>query len=337
MIELPHERPLLALAPMQDVTDWAFWKLIAGYGGADIYFTEYFRVTPGYRLHKSILRSITENPTGRPAIAQIIGNDLEWMVRCARDLEEFSVAGVDLNLGCPAPVVYRKCAGGGLLRDPERVHTLLGSLREGIRGTFTVKTRIGFSEAAEFDALLEIFAAHRLDLLTVHARTVLGKYGPEVHEDRIAQAVRRLDCPVIANGSIGCVADARRVWQKTGAAGLMIGRAAIRNPWIFQQIRDDFAGKPVWHPTGRDVLAYVEDLYAATCTEDVPEKCQVQRMKKFMNFIGDGLEGAFLHDIRRVTTKCDFFQTCRKAFDHGEEVPEICTPGSGSLVRKSSE
>ena len=256
----PAHRPLLALAPMQDVTDWAFWKLIAGYGGADLYFTEYFRVTPGYRLQRSILRSVIENPTGKPAVAQIIGNDVGWMVKCAQQLERHPVAAVDLNLGCPAPVVYRKCAGGGLLRDPDRIDDLLGALRAGIAGRFTVKTRLGFSDPAEFDRLLDVFSSHRLDLLTVHARTVSEKYGPRVHLDRIAQAVARMPCPVIANGNVATVAEARRVWETTGAHGLMIGRGAIRNPWIFQQIRDDFAGKPVVYPTGRDVLGYVEAL-----------------------------------------------------------------------------
>ncbi len=311
-------RPVLALAPMQDVTDWAFWKLIAGYGGPDIYFTEFFRVTPGYRLHRSILKSIVENPTGKPAIAQLIGNDVEWMVRSAQQLERHPVAGVDLNLGCPAPVVYRKCAGGGLLRDPARIDELLGALREGISGCFTVKTRLGFADPAEFDGLLDIFASHRLDLLTVHARTVAEKYGPHVHWDRVAEAVRRMPCPIMANGNVNSARDARQVWEQTGAQGLMIGRAAIRNPWIFQQIRDNFERREVRYPTGKDVLSYVHALYASSCSEDVSEKCQVHKMKKYMNFLGEGVSREFLHEIRRVNTRIEFFDTCRKALNHGE-------------------
>jgi tRNA-dihydrouridine synthase len=314
----PSDRPLLALAPMQDVTDWAFWKLIAGYGGPDLYFTEYFRVTESCHLQRSILRSITENPTGKPAIAQMIGNNAGWMVNCARQLEQHPVAGVDLNLGCPAPVVYRKCAGGGLLRDPDRVHELLSELRAGIRGHFSVKTRIGFSDPAEFDRLLDILSSHRLDLLTVHGRTVTEKYGPHVHLDRIAQAVERMPCPVIANGNASTVEAARRIWETTGAKGLMIGRGAIRNPWIFQQIRETFEGKSVIHPSGRDVLGYVESLYESACSIDVPERSQVQKMKKYMNFLGEGISQEFLHDIRRVTTKAEFFTVCLRSLDHGE-------------------
>lgn len=122
---LSGAEPILALAPMQDVTDLPFWQLIAGYGGADLYFTEYFRVRAGSTLEPAILRSVTENPTGRPAIAQMIGNDIPSLLRSARELQQHPIAAIDLNLGCPAPVVYRKCAGGGLLRDPKQVDAIL--------------------------------------------------------------------------------------------------------------------------------------------------------------------------------------------------------------------
>src|SRR3954447_9811916 len=102
---LADPAPMLALAPMQDVTDLPFWRLMARYGGADLYYTEYFRVHADSRLEKPILRSITENPTGKPVIAQMIGNDIPSLVRTARELQEHAIAAVDLNLGCPAPVV----------------------------------------------------------------------------------------------------------------------------------------------------------------------------------------------------------------------------------------
>src|SRR5436853_2076219 len=134
--------PILALAPMQDVTDLPFMDLITAYGGADLYFTEYFRVYETSCLDRNILRSITENRTGRPVIAQMIGNDIPSLVRTARELQHHPVAAIDLNLGCPAPVVYRKCAGGGLLREPKRIDAILGALREAIQIPFTVQTRL---------------------------------------------------------------------------------------------------------------------------------------------------------------------------------------------------
>src|SRR5437773_743401 len=139
--------PILALAPMQDVTDLPFWKLMTSYGGADVYFTEYFRVHATSTLEKYILKSVTENPTSRPVVAQMIGNDIPSLVRTARELQQYPIVAVDLNLGCPAPVVYRKCAGGGLLREPQRVDAILGALRDAISIKFTVKTRVGFDSA----------------------------------------------------------------------------------------------------------------------------------------------------------------------------------------------
>ena len=312
--------PILALAPMQDVTDLPFWKLLSAYGGADVYFTEYFRVYPTSRLERHVLRSITENPTGRPIVAQMIGNDIPSLVRTARQLQQYPVAAVDLNLGCPAPVVYRKCAGGGLLRDPKRVDAILGALRDAVKIKFSVKTRLGFDSPEVFSDLLPIFAKHSLDLLTVHARTVKEMYRSEVHYEYIARAVAEVPCPVLANGNIYSAQKAREVLDLTGARGLMIGRGAIRNPWVFHQIRQHQRGEPLFLPRGHNVLAYVRALYEAVCSPAVRESAQVQRMKKYMNYLGLGAEptGQFLHQIRRVATRADFFRVCEDFLDHDQ-------------------
>jgi len=336
---------VLALAPMQDVTDLPFWKLMTAYGGADIYFTEYFRVHATSTLEKYILQSITGNPTGRPAIAQMIGNDIPSLVRTARELQEYPIVAVDLNLGCPAPVVYRKCAGGGLLREPDRVDDILGALRDAVKIKFTVKTRLGFDSPKVFDELLPIFAKHSLDLLTVHGRTVHEMYRTEVHYDFIARAVAEMRCPVLANGNVHSARKAEEVLKFTGARGLMIGRGAIRNPWLFHQIRqvvarasrpcESAAGESgsethgrdaqatIFVTRGHDVLAYVRALYDAVCSPGVRESAQVQKMKRYMNYLGVGVEptGQFLHQIRRVTARADFFRVCEEFLDHDRPMP----------------
>lgn len=311
---------LLALAPMQDVTDLAFWKLIAAYGGADVYYTEYFRVHATSNLDKGILQSITENPTGRPVIAQMIGNDIPSLVRTARELQQFPIAAVDLNLGCPAPIVYRKCAGGGLLREPERVHAILGALRDAISIKFTLKTRIGFDSPAVFDRLLPIYTQHSLDLLTVHGRTVKEMYGREVHYDLITRAVQAMSCPVLANGNISSAEQAAAVLRQTGARGLMIGRGAIRNPWLFEQIRQHQRGEKPFQPTGRDVLQYIHALHDAVRPPGIKESAHIQKLKKHLNYIGLGVDaaGQFLHRIRRVSTAAEFFGVCLDFLDHDQ-------------------
>ena len=320
---LARDEPLLALAPMQDITDLPFWRFISRYGGPDVYYTEYFRVHPTSHLEKDILRSITENPTGQPVIAQMIGNDIPSLLRTAAELQKYPIAGVDLNLGCPAPVVYRKCAGGGLLREPERVDSILGALRGSISEVkFTVKTRLGFDSPANFERLLTIFEKHRPDLLTVHGRTVHEMYGPVVHYDLIAKAANSLPFPVLANGNVDSAESALRVMRETGARGLMIGRGAIRNPWVFDQIRQAVRGLPIFRPRAADLLQYIGELYEAVKPANLRVDAHVQKMKKYMNFIAVGVdpESRFLHEIRRVTTEADFFATCERFLGHNDPV-----------------
>lgn len=310
--------PLLALAPMQEVTDGTFWKLVHRYGGADVYWTEYFRVQAVSTPERSILDAITGNTTGRPVIAQLIGNDIPGLVRTAQVLQQYPIAAIDLNLGCPAPIVYRKCAGGGLLREPDRIDAILGALREAVRIPFTVKTRIGFASADEFDDLLPIFARHSLDALTVHARTVAQLYRLPVDYARIRQAVDAMPCPVIANGHVHSATQAQDVLDATGARGLMIGRAAIRSPWLFAQIRQQLRGEPVTTPTGRDVLEYVRALWDSQAVPGRPEQVHCDRMKKFLNYLGEGVPGPFLHDIRRARTAADFHRIAEACLDHDQ-------------------
>ncbi len=319
---------------MQDVTDAAFWKLMHRYGGADIYWTEYFRVHAVSRPEKWILESIEQNSTGKPVIAQMIGNDIPSLVRTAKELQQLPVAAIDLNLGCPAPIVYKKCAGGGLLREPQRIDSILGALRDAVNIKFTVKTRVGFASPVEFDTLLPIFAKHSIDLLTVHARTVAQMYRLPVHYDLIRHASEAMKCPVCANGHVYSADQALEVLNQTKARGLMIGRGVIRSPWLFNQIRQRLRGEAITYPRGRDVVDYIRALWESQASFDAPEKIQVERMKKFMNYIGEGVgeDGTFLHQIRRAETKEKFFTICQEFLDHDE--PARLEPTSDSESKK---
>lgn len=317
---LESSTSVLALAPMQDVTDLAFWRLIASFGGPDVYFTEYFRVHSVSRLDKPILQAISENPGQKPVVAQLIGNDIGALVRSARELQEHPVAAIDLNLGCPAPVVYRKCAGGGLLRYPEMIDSIVGHLREAITIKFTVKTRVGFESPDGFGRLLQILRKHSPDLVTVHARTVKDMYGGVVRYDLVKQAVETLNCPVLANGNVFDAETAHSVLKETGAHGLMLGRGAIRNPWIFEQIRQFLRGENPRLPTGREVLEYIHRLFSTVTSPLSPEEAQVQRVKKYTRYLAHGIdaEGEFFHQIQRVTTRASFMQVCQAFLDHND-------------------
>jgi tRNA-dihydrouridine synthase len=333
-------QPLTALAPMQDVTDLAFMRVISHYGAPDYFFTEFFRVHAQSHPEKHILRSIDENSTRRPVFAQLIGEDVTHLVRTATELLRHPVAGIDLNLGCPAPKVYKKNVGGGLLREPARIDAILGALRAAVPGLFTVKMRIGFDDTVNFERILDLINYHRVDLLSVHGRTVKEMYRSEVHYDAIACAVARVRCPVLANGNVTSAARAAGVLGETRAAGVMIGRHAIRNPWIFRQCREQFTpGSAVFRPTLADVREYVGRLYRETQFPGLPERMHVNKMKKYLNFVGQGVDsaGAFLHDMRRTESEAALFGVCDRHLlaEPGREfAPE---PYPGVIARPNCE
>lgn len=328
-------RPALVLAPMQDVTDLAFMRVVARRGAPDWFVTEYFRVHPISKPEAHILRAIRENTTGKPVFAQLIGRDPDSLKRTIEVLEREPIAGIDLNLGCPAPVVCRKDAGGGLLRDPAALDGLLGFLRDAVHGRFTVKTRVGYASPDEFAGLLEVFRRHAIDGLTVHGRTVAERYRTPVHADAIRQAVSAMPCPVIANGNAVDVATAMSLLEQSGAAGVMIGRGAIRNPWIFGQLDAAFHGRVGFRPAYRDLLGYVADLYdeLAAMTVDFDPLKHVQRMKRTMAYISEGIgDGDFGYRIRRAVTEEEFHRICREHLDHPEPLP-VLPPEDSSIFR----
>lgn len=317
---------------MQAITDLPFMRVLARRSSPDWFVTEYFRVHPASSLNRQLLRALVENPTQRPIFAQIIGSDLPSLCRAATALAAYPIAGIDLNLGCPAPIVCRKHAGGGLLRHPERLHRLLGGLREAIAGRFTVKSRTGFADSGEFDHLLEIFSRHALDGLTLHARTVQEGYHGPVHTACVRAAAATLACPVIANGNIVDAPTALAYHRHTAAAGLMIGRGAIRNPWIFSHLQAAFEARPHEIPTHRNLLEYIRELSAEIAGEALRYEPlgHVQRMKRTLGYISHGLAADFEPQIRRCRTPQEFEAICQAHLDHDAPLP-LRPPGDSKL------
>ena len=330
-----------ALAPMQDVTGLPFMNLVSQYGPPDLFFTEYFRVHANARLDPGILSSVTENNSGKPVFAQLIGEDIEHIVRFAKELQQYDIAGIDLNLGCPAPRVYRKNVGGGLLRDPKRINQILHALQQSCECPITVKTRIGFEDGKNFSQLLDIFAANEIELLSLHARTVRGGYRSPPQYEYVEQAIGRLNCPVLLNGEVNSPHLAVELIKQTGASGVMIGRSAIRNPWIFLQIKQILNGADLFRPTLGDLNAYIESLYQALFCNNVTEVQMVARLKKFLNFIGLSVDenGEFLYFMRRASTKEELNKVCEKFLlneDKSKQLMEL-GPYTGLIARPSTE
>ena len=330
-----------ALAPMQDVTSLPFMKVIAKRGAPDFFFTEFFRVHANSRIDPEILSAVTENPTDRPVFAQLIGENISDLRRTVKDLMAYPVAGIDLNLGCPAPRVFRKNVGGGLLRVPGRVSEILDMLRVEVDSLLTVKMRIGFEDDRFFEELLNSINKYEVNLLSLHARTVLGGYRSDPSYSHVSKAREFVNCPVLLNGNVSSSKSALFLKEQTGAHGVMVGRSAIRNPWIFRQIREAQSGVPIFRPTMKDVYQYIIDLYEALSNPALDEKKCVARMKKFLNFVGLSVDpdGGFLHEMRRSQSKTELLKVCSTyLIDHGNA--EKCfsdEPFDGLVARPSSE
>lgn len=322
---IPRERRFTMLAPMQDVTTLAFMQLIARRGAPDLFVTEFLRVHATSELDDDIADCAARvlPLTGTPLLVQLIGEDVPALVRAAETiLSRFAetVAGIDFNLGCPMRKIFRKNVGGGLLRDLPKVAEIFSALREicSAHGKiFSVKCRLGFDDASPFPRLLELVRDCGVDLLAVHARTVRGLYRSPVDYAAIAEAVEKSACAVVANGEISSVGKARFVLEKTHCAGLMCGRHAVRNPWIFRQLREMFDGTPrerIFAPRLGDVFEYIRELEPCIADLATTPARAADRMKKFLNFIGTGVDpnGDFLRAVRRADSPTEIFKISEK-------------------------
>jgi tRNA-dihydrouridine synthase len=243
----------------------------------------------------------------------MIGESIPDLVRTAKELCRYNVAGIDLNLGCPAPRVYRKNVGGGLLREPETVDRILAELRQTVSDRpLTVKMRVGFDSTDPFYKILDLVNRHQVDLLSLHGRTVKEMYRGTVKYDLIAEAVRWVDCPVLANGNIASAEMALSVLQRTRAAGVMIGRWAIGNPWVFAQIQQLLRGEPISPVPLAEVRTYIDRLWRTPTSDHVPERARLGYLKLFLNYIALSVDadGTFLNAMRRSQTEVELLGLC---------------------------
>jgi tRNA-dihydrouridine synthase len=196
------------------------------------------------------------------------------------------------------------------------VDTILGALRDAVKGRFTVKTRLGFETPRIFPELLKLLRKHGPDLVAVHTRTVADGYRAPAQHSYVLDAVNALDCPVLANGDINSAAQAATVLNDHKAAGVMIGRGAVRNPWLFRQIRQHLNGEPVFVPRGKEVLEYIRLLWESVTDISASDRSRVQRIKKHMNFVGAGVNLEFLRRVQRANGSEELFGVCEEFLDH---------------------
>jgi len=249
------DRPLV-LAPMAGVSDRVF-RAICRAHGADYAPSEMTSTNPLLRASAQTRKRLEIAGEESPRIVQIAGADPREMAEAARECEAGGAEAIDINMGCPAKRVCNRLAGSALLKDEILVREILEAVVAAVKIPVTLKTRTGWSRAARNAVRIARLAEDSgIRVLTLHGRTRECAYQGDAEYDTIAAVKAAVRIPVIANGDITSPEKARQVLAHTGADGLMIGRAALGDPWLFMRIRAYLDnGRLLPPPTPRDVLS----------------------------------------------------------------------------------
>lgn len=256
--------PLL-LAPMQGLTNRGLREVFGTTVRPDVLFTEFVRVRPGAKTpvtNGDFIEATTEVP-GIPLVVQVIGSADEGVVQATRELVARGVSHINVNMGCPWGRMTSVLAGGGMFSAPETVEPMLRELREIVPGSLSVKTRSGIDDERQIFEVMPAFEAAGIDFLVVHSRTVKQKYTGIANHDLTREIVERSGVPVIANGDVMTVDEAAQVMEHTGAVGLMLGRGAIGDPWLFDRIRGHAPNRPAGVERRRELAGHLLALLDA--------------------------------------------------------------------------
>ncbi len=225
--------PPLVLAPMAGVTNHAFRIMCKRNGGAGLVCTEMFSAYAIKFRDPRTASMLDWTDEERPVSAQVFGGDPETVAVGARAMQDAGADVVDVNFGCPVPKVAKSGSGAMLLKDMGLAREILAAARSAIDGPLTIKTRIGWDADVTVLELAEAAQEAGVDAISVHARTAVQGYSGKADWDIIAEVVKRVGIPVIANGDVKSPVDAARLFEQTNCSGIMIGRASLGDPWIF--------------------------------------------------------------------------------------------------------
>ena len=224
---------------MEDVTDVAF-RLLCKHFGADMVYTEFLSADALIRQVAGTTRKLEIDPEERPVAIQIYGREVEPMVEAARIAEAAGPEVLDLNFGCPVKRVAGKGAGSGMLRCPDQMLRIVEEIVKAVKIPVTVKTRLGWDNDSKIIVTLaEALQDVGIQALTIHGRTRAQMYTGEADWTLIG-AVKdnpRMHIPIIGNGDITTSEEARLAFDRYGVDGVMVGRATIGQPWIFEQMK----------------------------------------------------------------------------------------------------
>ena len=242
--------PPLVLAPMAGITDHVYRLMLRRIGGVGLVTMEFISSEAITRGNARQLRKMVFSDEERPLSIQIYGSDPERMAAAADIVEELGPDVCDINMGCPANKVLKGCAGAALMGDLPLARRIVRSVKARLSIPLTVKFRLGLDEKRQnFLDLGSMCEDEGVAAVAMHARTARQMYTGRADYSRIAELRRHVSIPVIGNGDVVTPEDARALFDQTGCDAIMIGRATMKNPWIFRQIADVMAGRPIREAT----------------------------------------------------------------------------------------
>ena len=283
---------MILLAPMEGLLDFVLRDVLTRVGGIDRCVSEFIRITDQLLPERVFTRIVPELHNGGrtfagvPVRAQLLGSDPACMADNAARLASLGPAGIDLNFGCPANVVNRHGGGAALLKEPETIHAIVAAVRRAVPSHMPVsaKMRLGYLDDSRAVECALAISEGGADEMVVHARTKAQAYRPPAYWERIADIRAAVNIPVVANGEIWTVDDARRCREVSGCDMLMIGRGAVADPGLGLAIKGDMNNMPANPVTWAQLLPQVADFWHIVTTR-LDNKAQAGRLKQWLNFL----------------------------------------------------
>jgi tRNA-dihydrouridine synthase B len=291
MVQLGTVRvdPPLWLAPMAGVTDRDFRLIVRRIGGVGVVSMEFISSKAIVNGNKKTRELMYFSAEERPLAIQIYGSDPVAMREAAVVVQELGADICDINMGCPANKVLKGCAGAALMGDPKLAETIIRTVRDAISIPLTVKFRLGLDDGrCNYLDLGRICEANGVQAVAMHARTARQMFAGEADWSHLARLKETLAIPVIGNGDIKEPEDAPRMLAETGCDGVMVGRGATRNPWIFRQIAARLEGSQM----GEATLADRRDLileHFRMVAEREDSLFALHKLRKFTGWYTHGL------------------------------------------------
>jgi nifR3 family TIM-barrel protein len=312
------ERPFV-LAPMSGVTDSAFRRLVqtASGGAVGLLVTEFISIEGLTRNNlRTAMRMAYVAAEEFPLSVQIFGGDIPRMVDAARMAEEHGAQIVDINCGCPAPKVVRRGGGAELLRRGPHLAQMVEQTVAAVRIPVTVKIRSGWSaDSINATEIASACVEAGAQSVAVHGRTRLQLYTGEADWSVVDAVAKAVQVPVVGSGDVTTPEEALWRLRTTQAAGVMIGRAAIMNPWIFGQIDDLVQGLPKREITSADRLRVLKH-YRDMASERIPDHAMPGRIKQLLARMTKGFQyGSLLREkAMRAHTTPEMFEHIERFF-----------------------